>query len=130
MAVDVIRMMNQDPVVTVAVDLAALAFAWIVGALVFRVLRVSWRISAIRALGLALVSLASLLFLRLLLPDLFVLPLVFLAAIALDVGTSMHFSRPRERIAVSALVSLCIVGSLVLVDHVLRITGSRLTVGG
>ena len=121
-------MMNGDLAVIVAGDAAALILAWFSGATVMRLAGTSpWRVALQKSLGLSLVALTTFLILRQELPDLFVIPLVFVATVAVDILMARRFIRPEERYAISVLISLSVVGSFIIVDIVMRATGHHLT---
>ncbi len=121
-------MLNQNPAMILAGDAAALVLAWLACATVLRFKKAgSWRASTQRAFGLALVCLAIFLVLRQILPDLFVLPLVFVTGAAADILTCIRRVKPTDRYIVSVLASLSIVGVYSAVDAVLRVAGYHLT---
>jgi len=64
---------------------------------------------------------------RLVMPDLFGLPLVFVATAAADMVTSRQMRRNPRQPIISVLVALFVVGAAVLVDAALRLFGVHLS---
>jgi len=109
-------------------DLAALLLAWLVGSIVLHFFQKGSRMNTVaRGLGIAIIALVSLLVLRLVIPDLVGLPLVFLATAAADIVTSRQVRRNPRQPIISILVALFVVGAIVLVDATLRLIGQHLT---
>lgn len=80
-----------------------------------------------RGLGIAIIALVSLMALRLVLPDLLGLPLVFINAAVADIATSRRLKRNPRQPMISVLAALFVVGALVLVDAALRAVGYHVT---
>jgi len=123
--------MNGADAATLATSaIAAAIFTWFVGSVTLRLLgEKKWSTAVPLGLGLAILSLALLVSFRVLMPDMFVVPLVSLTvcgAILLDGKRSL--SR-RRRLAISIVVSMTVVGALVLIDGLLRLSGYRLSLG-
>lgn len=121
-------MISSNPMLVFAGDLAALLLAWLVGSVVLQSLQKGSRMNALaRGLGIAIIALVSLLVLRLVIPDLFGLPLVFLATAAADVVTSRQLRRNPRQPIISIMTALFVVGATVLVDATLRLFGQHLS---
>jgi len=123
-------MIELDPAWLAAGAVGAIALTWFIESATLHLLGVKpWRTVLMRGFGIALISLVMLVFLRLFTPDLFVPPLLFLAVFAVDLLIGGRLSRRRERLATSTLVSMFAVGTLILVDGALRLSGCRLFLG-
>lgn len=121
-------MIDVDPSLIFALDVLALLLTWISASVVLKILnKSSWKVTVQRGLGLAILSLVAFLGLRLVLPDIFILPLVFLFVLFVD---TLSGNRPIDfqlRLTISFFVALSIVGTIVLFDELLRYFGYHLT---
>lgn len=123
-------MIELDPAWLAAGAVGAIALTWLIESATLHLLGVKpWWVALMRGFGLALTSLVMLILLRLFTPDLFAPPLLFLAVFAVDILIGGRSSRGRERLAISAVVSMVAVGALILVDGALRLSGYRLFLG-
>jgi len=123
-------MIEPDAARLTAGVLGAVALAWLIESATLHLLGIKpWRIALARGFGLALISLIVLVLLRLFTPDLFVPPLLFLVVFAADVLIGGRSPRGGERLAISILVAMVAVGTLMLVDGSLRLSGYGLSLG-